>query len=153
MEPHISEEHPESGRLKDNPEFQELAELMKSIPAERRADAFTVAESPLKIFDPHGIKSQQTISQTRRQAIESSGRIVHEIGQASGVNHAVILRFLSGERSQRLDTADKLAEALGVSTAIAKQTKHGNAQNSAPSAQGKSIPSTKNMKPKESRNL
>ena len=55
MEPHISEEHPEPGGLKDNPEFRELAELMKSIPAERRADAFTAAESPpLKVFDPHG---------------------------------------------------------------------------------------------------
>ena len=67
-------------------------------------------------------KQSLTISQTIRQAIESSGRTVHEIGQASGVNHAVILRFMSGERSLRLDTADKLAEAVGVSATIAKRT-------------------------------
>jgi DNA-binding transcriptional MerR regulator len=45
MEPHDSEEHPEPGRLRDNPAFRELAELMESIPADRRADAFTAAES------------------------------------------------------------------------------------------------------------
>ncbi len=55
MEPHNGEEHPEPGRLRDNPAFRELAELMESIPADRRADAFTAAEStPLKVFDPHG---------------------------------------------------------------------------------------------------
>ncbi len=68
------------------------------------------------------MKPQLTISQTLRQAIESSGRTAHEIGQASGVNHAVILRFLSGERSLRLDTADKLAAVLGVSATLAKRS-------------------------------
>ncbi len=55
MEPHNGEEHPEPGSLKDNPAFRELAALMSQIPEERRADAFTAAEStPLKVFDPHG---------------------------------------------------------------------------------------------------
>jgi transcriptional regulator with XRE-family HTH domain len=47
-----------------------------------------------------------------RTAIKSSGKTVYRIAQESGVAHPIILRFLSGERDIRLETAEKLATAL-----------------------------------------
>lgn len=53
METHSGKPDPEPGSLKDSPEFRELAERMKRIPPDRRADVFEDAESPppeLKLF-------------------------------------------------------------------------------------------------------
>jgi len=52
MATHDGEKHSEPRSLKDTPEFRELAELMKAMPAERRAEAFAAADSPpeLKLF-------------------------------------------------------------------------------------------------------
>ncbi len=50
-----------------------------------------------------------------RQAIIDSGKSSYELREETGVNHGVILRFLSGERDIRLQTAEKLAMAVGLS--------------------------------------
>jgi DNA-binding phage protein len=48
-------------------------------------------------------------------AINASGQVVGtSVAKDSGVAHPVILRFLSGERDIRLETAEKLANALGL---------------------------------------
>jgi transcriptional regulator with XRE-family HTH domain len=49
-----------------------------------------------------------------REAIEDSGFTVYHIAKAAGVKHAVVARFLSGERDVRLETASKIADALGL---------------------------------------
>lgn len=49
-----------------------------------------------------------------RQAIQKSGKTVYRLAQESGVAHPVILRFLSGERDIRPETAEKLAATLGL---------------------------------------
>jgi plasmid maintenance system antidote protein VapI len=49
-----------------------------------------------------------------REGIRQSGKNVYQLAKASGVSHPVILRFLSGERDIRLETAGKLAATLGM---------------------------------------
>ena len=61
-------------------------------------------------------KSQRVpLPEALRQAIIDSGKSSYELRQETGVNHGVILRFLSGERDIRMETAEKLALAVGVS--------------------------------------
>jgi len=43
-----------------------------------------------------------------RAAIRQSGKTIYRVAQESGVAHPIILRFLSGERDIRLETAEKL---------------------------------------------
>jgi plasmid maintenance system antidote protein VapI len=49
-----------------------------------------------------------------RDGIRRSGKTVYRLAKESGVAHPIILRFLSGERDIRLETADKLAAVLGL---------------------------------------
>ena len=61
-------------------------------------------------------KSQRVpLPEALRLAIIDSGKSSYELRQETGVNHGVILRFLSGERDIRLETAEKLALAVGLS--------------------------------------
>ena len=57
---------------------------------------------------------RETLPERLRAAIRKSGKTVYRIAVESGVAHPVILRFLSGERDIRLETAEKLAAALGL---------------------------------------
>ena len=52
-----------------------------------------------------------------KRAIEASDLTVYEIAKRAGVSQIVISRFLSGERDIRLETADRLAEVLGLKLA------------------------------------
>jgi transcriptional regulator with XRE-family HTH domain len=57
---------------------------------------------------------RETLPERLRAAIRKSGKTVYRVGVESGVSHPVILRFLSGERDIRLETAEKLAASLGL---------------------------------------
>lgn len=57
---------------------------------------------------------RQTLPQRLRTAIKQTGKSIYQIAKNSGVAHPVILRFLSGERDIRLETAEKLAQSLGL---------------------------------------
>jgi ribosome-binding protein aMBF1 (putative translation factor) len=59
------------------------------------------------------------LSQALRDAIRASGKAVDEIAREAGVSPAVVAHFLAGERDIRMATADKLAEALGLTLAAA----------------------------------
>jgi len=61
----------------------------------------------------NGMK-REPIPQALRTAIKQAGKTVYQIAKESGVAHPIILRFLSGERDIRLETAEKLAHALGL---------------------------------------
>lgn len=52
-----------------------------------------------------------------RRAIIKSGLSHYELAKRSGVSRAVIARFVAGERDIRLDTAERLAEALRLTLA------------------------------------
>ena len=62
--------------------------------------------------------SRVPLPEALRKAIVDSGKTSYELREETGVNHGVILRFLSGERDIRLGTAEKLAAALGLSLQI-----------------------------------
>jgi len=53
------------------------------------------------------------ISEQLRAAIRSAESL-YEIEQATGINHAVLGRFLSGERDIRLATAERLCQHFGL---------------------------------------
>jgi transcriptional regulator with XRE-family HTH domain len=57
------------------------------------------------------------ISDALRTTIEASPKSVYQICKDFGISQIAIPRFLSGDRDIRLATADRLAQALGVSVA------------------------------------
>ena len=65
-----------------------------------------------------------TLPDGLRQALRNSGKTSYQLNEESGVNHGVILRFLKGERDIRLETAEKLAAAVGLTVKVppAKET-------------------------------
>ena len=54
------------------------------------------------------------LSRALREAIRNSGKSVYQIAKAADVSQIVVSRFLSGERDIRMETADRLAEVLGL---------------------------------------
>ncbi|MDM8008616.1 MAG: hypothetical protein QUV05_20955 [Phycisphaerae bacterium] len=59
-------------------------------------------------------KRKQTVSQALRQAIIDSGLNTLRIEEATGVNNAVLSRFLREERGLNLATVDALADMLDL---------------------------------------
>lgn len=59
-----------------------------------------------------------------REAIQVSGMSVYRIAKRAGVKHAVVARFLSGERDLRLETASKIAAALRLSLTSLPRTEY-----------------------------
>ena len=55
------------------------------------------------------------LAKSLRKAIFESGMTHYSLGKVSGVDTAVIDRFVSGERDIRLETAGRIAESLGYS--------------------------------------
>ena len=60
------------------------------------------------------------MSDILKKAIKDSGMAHYAIEQETGVQRASIMRFMRGERSLRLDIADKLAVYLGLELAKRK---------------------------------
>jgi len=64
-------------------------------------------------------KAQRTtLPDGLRQALNNAGKSSYELKEETGVNHGVILRFLKGERDIRLETAEKLAAAVGLTVNV-----------------------------------
>ena len=55
-----------------------------------------------------------TLSTALRDAIRRSEMSAYQIAKAANVSQIVVSRFLSGERDIRMETADRLAEVLGL---------------------------------------
>lgn len=55
-----------------------------------------------------------TLSESLRKAIEKAGYSNYALAQLSGVSQSVLSRFLSGERDINLETAGKIAAAIGL---------------------------------------
>jgi hypothetical protein len=64
-----------------------------------------------------GCRASGRLSQALRDALRTSDKSVDQLAQDSGVSPIVLSRFLSGERDIRMATADKLADALGLTLA------------------------------------
>ena len=54
-----------------------------------------------------------TLSGVLQQEIVDCGAPMRQIARVSGVDHAVLSRFVNGHRTITLDTADRLAGQLG----------------------------------------
>ena len=57
---------------------------------------------------------KQALSYRLREVVAARGLTAYALGRDAGVDPAVVQRFLSGERDVRLETADRLAAALGL---------------------------------------
>lgn len=100
-----SQQHPKNhaatiGSLAFNPRMNELAAVLA-------AD------------QPDDLEQQETnevarINEQLRKAIEKGEESYYALAKRSGVNAVVISRFACGERDLRLETAAKLADALGL---------------------------------------
>jgi transcriptional regulator with XRE-family HTH domain len=66
-----------------------------------------------------------TLADQLRQAIRRSGKTRYRIARESGVAEAVLSRFVRGERDMKLDTANKLSEALGLRVELKPKGKRG----------------------------
>jgi plasmid maintenance system antidote protein VapI len=55
-----------------------------------------------------------TLGDQLREAIEGSGWTLYRVAKTAGIKHAVVARFVSGERDLRLETASKIAATLGL---------------------------------------
>ena len=58
--------------------------------------------------------ARRTIADQLREIIHSRGLTPTELGQLAGVDPTIIARFVSGERDLRLETAGRIATALGL---------------------------------------
>ena len=68
-----------------------------------------------------GNMTDMPFTEALQQAIRDSGLPYLQLEQETGVHRASISRFMSGERSLRLDVADKLAAYLGLTAATGKK--------------------------------
>ncbi len=64
------------------------------------------------------MRRKQAISKQIISAIRQSGLSAAEIERLAGVSRSVITRFINGERTITLATADALCAALGVSVKV-----------------------------------
>ena len=58
--------------------------------------------------------SKHTLSYQLREIIEARGLTAYAVARLAGVDPGVVSRFLTGARDIRMETADKLASALGL---------------------------------------
>src|SRR5258707_1277503 len=88
--------------LRDDPRMDELARRLAAQAPARRAQLFEELEA------------MRGINEVLRAAIIDSGESYYSLWKKSGVSQENISRFANGERDIRLETAAKLAEALGL---------------------------------------
>src|SRR4051794_15537512 len=58
--------------------------------------------------------NRHTLAYQLREIIDARGLTPYAAGQLAGVDPGVLSRFMRGRRDIRLDTADRLAAALGI---------------------------------------
>jgi transcriptional regulator with XRE-family HTH domain len=68
--------------------------------------------------------SAQSFSEQLREAIRRSGVSLNELGNHATVDPSILSRFMRGERSPTLDTAERVLTALGCGVAITGEPSH-----------------------------
>ena len=64
-----------------------------------------------------------TLAEALRQAIIDSGFSAYALQKQTDVDASVITRFLNGERDLRLETAGRLAEAVGAQLVVTEKSR------------------------------
>ena len=90
--------------------YDELERVLGQVEPERQAELL------------ESLKMSELVDGLRK-AIIDSGLTHYAIGKASGVDTAIIDRFVSGERDIRLETAGRIAESLGYRLAQVESDK------------------------------
>lgn len=62
-----------------------------------------------------------TVLETLRRAVEQSDETRYRIAKESGINASQLARLVSGERGLSLETAERLAEYLGLEITVRPQ--------------------------------
>jgi len=57
---------------------------------------------------------RKTMAEVLKEAIERDGRSLYAIAKAAGMTYPPLYRFAHDQQGLRLETADKLATALGL---------------------------------------
>jgi transcriptional regulator with XRE-family HTH domain len=57
---------------------------------------------------------RHTVSQQLRDVIRHRGLTAYALARDAGIDPGMVSRFLTGERSLRLDSVDRIAAALGL---------------------------------------
>lgn len=96
MDTHRGSPHRQSGRVRAL--YNRLEALVSELPPTRQ-------EALVK-----QLEADVSLSTDLRQAIENSGQSLYFIARETGIDHAVLGRFVRGERDLRLTTAEKLSD-------------------------------------------
>ena len=54
------------------------------------------------------------VKELLRKAVRDSGQSLYAVAKGSGVNYAVLFRFMADQRGMNLDTAARLIDYLGL---------------------------------------
>ncbi len=60
------------------------------------------------------VLGRHTVSQQLRDVIDSRGLTPYAVAKLAGIDPGMVARFVSGERDLRLETVDRIAQALGL---------------------------------------
>ena len=85
----------------------------------KRTAAAKPAQQPL--FAELEYPLETCIDEQLRQAMKDSNLSRYAIAQQSGINQSVLSRFASGERGLTVETAERLAHALGLRLALVSE--------------------------------
>ena len=70
--------------------------------------------SPRPVRKPSPAPDRRTLSYQLREIVASRGLSAYAVAKAAGIDPGVLSRFLSGTRDIRMETADRIAAALGL---------------------------------------
>lgn len=71
------------------------------------------------------MRNQRTFADLIRATTEARGLTAYALARDSGVNSAVVGRFLKGQRDVTLTTAEKLCRALGLELRLMRRRRRG----------------------------
>jgi ribosome-binding protein aMBF1 (putative translation factor) len=113
-----SRKEDEEKREKEKADLQEFLRRKKEMEALRRRpeepDSPPVEAESLESATTPNLSDQGDWGAIIRDRIKAKGWSGLALGNASGLNSSIILRFMAGERDIRLETAQKLCAALGL---------------------------------------
>ena len=66
------------------------------------------------IYMPRKRKQRKTMTEALQKAIADSGVSFKQLERETGVLRQTLMKFVAGEQSIRLESADKLAEYFGI---------------------------------------
>ncbi len=68
-------------------------------------------------------KQARQFSDEIRAAVETCGKTRYRIAKETGIDAAVLCRFVQGQVGLSMDTLDKLAECIGLHVATEQETR------------------------------